>query len=161
MHLRALLLFLFVSTAAAQSDGTALDALKLIPKDAAKRLARIEAHDGSPVPERWHLLVHDPAEERGVREYVVAGGKLAASRTLSQFAEALKPADVFGAGAVKIDSAQVARLAAAFAEANGAKAASLNYELARDATAGVPVAFENPVSYLPSRPGEMPDGVLR
>ena len=138
MYLRAFLFFLFVSTTAAQSDGTALDALKLIPKDAAKRLARVEAREGAPVPERWYLLVHDPAEERGVHEYVVAGGKLAGSRTLSQFAEALKPADVFGADAVKIDSAHVAHVASVFAEANGGRIASLNYELSRDATTGVP-----------------------
>ena len=136
---RAFLFFLFASTAAAQSGGTALDALKLIPKDAAKRLARIEARDGAPVPERWYLLVHDPAEERGVREYVVADGKVAGSRTLSQFAEVLKPADVFGSDAVKIDSAHVAKLATAFADANGAKIGTLNYELSRDTATGAPV----------------------
>ena len=139
MHPRDLLFFLFAITVSARGEGGALDALKLIPKDAAKRLARIEAREGAPAPERWYLLVHDPAEERGVREYVVADGRLAGSRTLSQFAEVLKPADVFGADAVKIDSAQVAKLAAAFAEANGGKLASLNYELVRDAATGVPV----------------------
>jgi len=133
------LIFAIVSIASAQGDGTVLDALKLLPRDAAKRLARIEAREGAPVPERWYLLVHDPAEERGVREYVVADGKLAGSRTLSQFAEVLKPGDVFGADAVKIDSPHVARLAAAFAEANGGRVASLNYELARDAATGAPV----------------------
>ena len=65
VYLRAILFFAFVSTAAAQGGGTALDALKLIPKDAAKRLARIEAREGTPAPERWYLLVHDPAEQRG------------------------------------------------------------------------------------------------
>jgi hypothetical protein len=134
-----LLIFAVVSIASAQSDGTVLDAIKLLPRDAAKRLARIEAREGAPVPERWYLLVHDPAEERGVREYVVADGKLAGSRTLSQFAEVLKPGDAFGADAVKIDSPHVARLAAAYAEANGGRVASLNYELARDTATGAPV----------------------
>ena len=138
VYLRAFLFFLSAFTAVAQSDATALGALKLLPKDAAKRLARIEAREGVPVPERWYLLVHDPAEERGVREFVVADGKVAGSRTLSQFAETLKPADVFGADAVKIDSTHVARLASAFAEANGSRLASLNYELSRDTATGVP-----------------------
>ncbi len=138
VYLRAFLFFLSAFTAAAQSGGTALDALKLIPKDAAKRLARIEARDGTPAPERWYLIVHEPAEERGVREYVVAGGKVAGSRTLSQFAEVLKPADVFGADVVKVDSAHVAKLAATFAEANGSRLGSLSYELSRDAATGVP-----------------------
>ena len=137
--LRAFLFFLFVSTAAAQSDGTALDALKLIARDAAKRLVRIEAREGTPAPERWYLLVHDPAVERGVREFVVADGKLVTSRTLSQFAETLAPADIVGGDSVKIDSAHVAKLAAAFAGANGAKVGSLNYELTRDTVSNGPV----------------------
>ena len=136
--LRTFLFFILVSTAAAQGDGSALGALKLLPMDAAKRLARIEAREGSPAPERWYLLVHDPAEERGVREFVVADGKFLTSRTLSQFADVLKPADVIGADAVKVDSAHVAKLAAAFAEANGAKVGSLNYELRRDAASNGP-----------------------
>ncbi len=139
VNLRALLFFLLsVSTAAAQGGGTALDALKLIPPDAAKRLARIEAREGTPAPERWYLLVHDPVQERGMREFVVANGKFVTSRTLSQFADTLKPADVIGADTVRVDSAHVAKLAAAFADANGAKAGSLNYELARDAASNAP-----------------------
>ena len=135
---RAFLFFILVSTAAVQGDGSALDALNLLPKDAAKRLARIEAREGTPAPERWYLLVHDPAEPRGVREFVVADGKFVTSRTLSQFADTLKPADVIGADTVKVDSSHVAKLAAAFAEANGAKVGSLNYELARDAASNLP-----------------------
>lgn len=138
VNLRAFLFFAFVSTAAAQGSGTALDALKLIPKDAAKRLARIEAREGTPSPERWYLLVHDPAEPRGVREFVVAGGKFLTSRTLSQFADTLMPADIIGADTVKVDSAHVGKLAAAFAEANGAKVGMLNYELMRDAATNAP-----------------------
>ena len=137
MNFRACLLLLFVSTAAVRGDGSALDALKLIPRDAAKRLARIEAREGSPAPERWYLLVHEPTERRGLREFVVADGKLVTSRTLSQFADSLNPADVIGAETVKVDSAQIAKLAAAFADANGTKAGLLNYELARDAVSGV------------------------
>jgi len=135
---RASLFFILVSAAAVRGDGTALDALKLLPKEAAKRLARIEAREGTPSPERWYLLVHDPVEPRGVREFVVADGKFVTSRTLSQFADALKPADVIGADSVKVDSSHLAKLAAAFAEANGAKVGSLNYELTRDAASNLP-----------------------
>ncbi len=139
MQLRLLLFFAFVFSPAAQGEGTALDALKLLPKDPAKRLVRIEAREGSPTPERWYLLVQDAAQDRGLREFVVAEGRLVTSRTLSQFAETLKPADIVGAEAVKVDSTHVAKLAALFAEANGAKAGMLNYELARDEVSGAPV----------------------
>ena len=137
--LRAFLFLLTAITAFAQGSGSALDALKLIPKDAAKRLARIEAREGAPAPERWYLLVFEPAEERGLREFVVAGGKLVTSRTLSQFAETLKENEIIGADVLKVDSVVVAKLAASFAEANGKRAGLLNYELARDIFSGVPV----------------------
>ena len=136
--LRAFLFSVLISSASAQGDGSAFEALKLLPKDAAKRLARIEAREGSPVPERWYLLVHDPAEQSGVREFVVAAGKFVTSRTLSQFADSLKATDVIGADTVKVDSSHMAKLAAAFAEANGTKAGSLNYELARDGASNLP-----------------------
>ena len=139
MTLRAFLFLLTAIAAFAQGEGSALDALRLIPKDAAKRLARIEAREGAPAPERWYLLVYEPVEKRGLREFVVAGGKLVTSRTLSQFAETLKPEEIIGADALKVDSILIAKLAAAFAEANGKKAGLLNYELARDPFSGVPV----------------------
>ena len=139
VYLRAFLFFLSAFTAFAQSDGSALGALKLLPKDAAKRLARIEARDAATVPERWYFIVHDPALPRGMREFVVAGGKVAGSRELSQFAETVSPAEVVGGDALKIDSDRVARLAALFATANGGRVAAINFELARDAAANVPV----------------------
>ncbi len=136
--LRAFLFLLTAITAFAQG-GSALDALKLIPKDAAKRLARIEAREGTPAPERWYLLVFEPAEGRGLREFVVAGGKLVTSRTLSQFAEKLQETEIIGADALKVDSILIAKLASAFAEANGKRAGLLNYELARDPISSVPL----------------------
>ena len=139
MNFCALPFLILAATAAAQSDGTALGALKLLPKDAAKRLARIEARDGAPVPERWYFLVHDPDSPRGVREFVAAGGKIVASRTLSQFADYVNPADVIGTDSVKFNSDQVARLAALFATANGGQIGTLNYELTKIPAQAAPV----------------------
>ena len=138
MNLRPILLFLCAITVAARADNTALAALKLLPKDTAKRLARIEARDGRPQPERWYLLVHDPAVPSGMREIVVTGGKLAASRTLSQFADSLHPADVVGAASVRVDSDAIVRLVASFVVANGARFGALSYELGKDIPTGVP-----------------------
>lgn len=130
--LRVILVASFVFTTCAFAQGkSAIAAIKLLPKDAAKRLARIEAREGAPFPERWYLLAYDPAAQFGMREYVVADGALTASRTLSQFADGLKVADVIGADAVKFDSEAVASLAARFSMANGARFGSLNYELGK------------------------------
>jgi hypothetical protein len=135
VKLSGFLLLTLVSIAGAQSDGSALAALKLIPKDAAKRLARIEAREGTPVPERWYLIAYDPVVPRGVREFVVSGGRLVANRTLSQFADELKPADVVGAESVRVDSGEVARLVERFTAANGARMGSVNYDLTKQAAA--------------------------
>ncbi len=140
MLLRGSFFLLVISLAANSASGeTALAALKVLPKGAARHLARIEARDGSPIPERWHILVHDEQAENGLREYVVAKGELAASREISQFAESLKPEDVIGAAAIRIDSDRAARKAQRYAEANNAEVAAMNYELRKDPTTGAPV----------------------
>lgn len=139
VNFRGFLFLAFVSVAVAQGDGSALGALKSIPQGAAKRLARIEGRDAVAVPERWYFIVHDPALPRGMREFVVAGGKVVASRELSQFAETVSATDVVGSDAVKLDSDRVARLATLFAGANGGKVGSVNFELSRDVVANAPV----------------------
>ena len=138
MNLRPILLLLCSIAVAAHAETTALAALKLLPKDAAKRLARIEARDGRPQPERWYLLVHDAAAPTGIREIVVTGGKMVANRTLSQFVDSLHPADIVGAASIKVDSDTLVRLVASFVVANGARFGSLSYELGKDPVSGVP-----------------------
>jgi len=118
---------------------TALQAVKLLPKDAWARLARVEAFEGAPVPERWHILVHDTREENGLHEYVVANGEVVASRAVSQFAEDLKAEDIIGNDAVKVDSEHAANLAEAYADANKVTFATYNYELKKDADGATPV----------------------
>jgi hypothetical protein len=118
---------------------TALQAVKLLPKDAWARLARVEAFDGAPVPERWHILVHDTREENGLHEYVIANGELVASRAISQFAEDLKADDIIGNDAVKVDSEHAANLAEAYADANKVAFATYNYELKKDGDGATPV----------------------
>lgn len=136
VKLSGFLFLTLLSVAGAQSDGSALAALKLIPKDAAKRLARIEAREGTPVPGRWYLIAYDPGAPRGLREFVVSEGRLAANRTLSQFADELKPADVVGAESVRVDSGEVARIVERFTAANGVRMGSVNYELTKQRGAG-------------------------
>ncbi len=135
----AMFLLVTLAAASAQNATTALSALRLIPRPEAKRLARIEAREGKPTPERWHFLVHDPQAENGVREYVVASGTIVAMRGLSQFAETLAASDVIGIDALKIDTDKFARVAAQYAEANGASDALLNYQLSRESAGGTPV----------------------
>ncbi len=135
-------IILIVATAAtlhAQNATTAMSALKLLPKGDQKRVARIEAREGNPTPERWYILVHNPEDEAGLHEYVVAGGELVASRALSQFAEGVKAEEVIGSEGVRLDSDRVGRLAQQYAVANNVVPATLNYQLRKDADDGTPV----------------------
>src|ERR1700722_718119 len=120
--------------AASDTEGSALNAIKQLPRGEAKKIARIEARDGTPAPERWYILVNDPKDENGLHEYVVSGGEVVASRNVSQFAEVLKPGDVFGGEPLRIDSDRVANIAREYAAANNVTISSMNYELKKDGT---------------------------
>jgi hypothetical protein len=108
---------------------TANEALQQLSADQARNLAMIAARDGTPDPERWHLLIFDPKSETGVREIVVASGVVTANRTLSQFAHALTANDVFGADAVKADSRVLAKTAMQYGAANKVTVTSMHYDL--------------------------------
>jgi hypothetical protein len=139
----AFLLALFAGAAlcqaAADAQGSALNAIKQLPRGEAKKIARIEAREGTPVPERWHILVNDPKDQNGLHEYVVAGGEVVASRNLSQFAESLKPTDVIGSSVVKVDSDKLSLLAQQYAQANNVTIATINYTLSKEGTDAVPL----------------------
>ena len=124
---------------AATDSSSVLKAIKQLPRGEAKKIARIEARDGTPVPERWHILVHDPKDENGLHEYVVSGGEVVASRNISQFAESLKPTDVMGSSGLKVDSDKVAELAQQYAQANNVAIASLNYALSKEGADAAPL----------------------
>ena len=120
------------------SAESALDALKEVPKDQAARIARIEARDGTPAPDRWYILTQDTNAENGVHEFVVSNGEIVASRAVSQFADNLKPDDILGDAPLTIDSDKAAQVARDYAEANGAVVTSMNYELKKDGPDAAP-----------------------
>lgn len=134
----SLLAGLVSTRAESAADNTALGAVRLLPKEAGANLARIEAQDLKGGPERWHLLVYDPAAANGLHEYVVAGGEIVASRSVSQFAESLTAEDVFG-DEIKIDSDKVARTGQQYALANKVSVAELAFQLKRDGAEAAPI----------------------
>jgi len=124
-------------------SGGALEAVSLIPKEAAKRLARVEAREGAPFPERWYVLVFDPDVPTGVREFVVSKSRIVAARQLSQFADTLTEPDSFVDTLLRADADYCIRLGQVYAATNGLKAVSFDFELARPggnltAPSGVP-----------------------
>lgn len=128
--------FLIANGLAASS--TALDALKLLPKEHRARMARIEGREGSPEPERWHILVNDRDAQNGLREFVVADGAIVAERGISQFAESLAADQVIG-DAVRFNSDRAAQIVQQYAQANGVTVGSIAYQLRKDAGSSVPL----------------------
>lgn len=118
---------------------SAYEAVGLLSPEEQAALARIEARDGSPVPERWHLLIYDPAGEAGLRQFTVVDGKIVGSHSVSQFAQSLAPADVFTANSLLFDSVHVARIAQEYCRTNGVTVTSLNYDLRKGTTDGAPL----------------------
>jgi hypothetical protein len=115
---------------------TALEALKLLPKDARKLVARVEAREGSPNPERWHILVNDKGAENGLKEFVVADGAIVAERSISQFAENLSASDALGDD-VRFDSDRAAQLVRQYAQVNAVTAATIDYQLRKDGATAI------------------------
>ena len=120
------------------AGSTALDAVKLLPKELRARVARIEAREGSPEPARWHILVNDRAAENGLKEFVVADGAIVAERGISQFAESLTPEQVMG-DSVRFDSNRAAELVQQYALVNGVTVGSIAYQLRKDGPSAVPL----------------------
>jgi hypothetical protein len=130
-------LLLFAAIAA--SATTALNALRVLLPEQAQNVALITAREGTPEPDRWHVIVFDPSSESGLREYVIAGDRRVASRSVSQFIEKLSAADVLGPAAIKIDSDRVVKTALQYGVANNKTIAALHFDLRKGTTEGVPV----------------------
>ena len=117
---------------AAGSDATAKKALRRLPNTEAQRLARIVAIGGTPVPESWHILSHDPKSETGIRERVVADGAISETTESSAYAGYLTEDDIIGRRAVKIDTDRIFHMANQYALENDLLVASMNYTLEKN-----------------------------
>lgn len=120
------------------AGSTALEAVKLLPKEQRARVARIEAREGMPVPERWYILVNDREAENGLKEFVVADGAIVAERGVSQFSESVTPEQVFG-DSVRFDSSRAAQLVQQYAQVNDVTVANIAYQLRKDGATAVPL----------------------
>jgi len=121
------LLLLAIDTSVA---GTALEALKFLSPEQLQRVAIIAGRDGTPEPERWHIVVYDPAsKDTGLREIVVAGGKKVADRPVSQFAEKLSAIDALSPDALKIDSDKLEKLAMKYGSVNSTTVSAMHFDL--------------------------------
>ena len=120
--------------------GSAFEALKFLTPEQIHRVALIAGRDGTPEPERWYIVVHDPASaETGLREIVVANGKKVAERQLSQFAEKISASDVLPPDALKVDSERVGKMAMKFGAVNSSMVSAMHFDLRKTGPESVPL----------------------
>ncbi len=100
---------------------------------------RIEAREGDPLPECWYIQVYDPESENGLREYVVSGKGITATRNISQFLTGAQVTDVVGSKMVKVDSDDLLKITQQYVEANHLTVAKINYTMLREAINPAPV----------------------
>jgi hypothetical protein len=131
-----LVLLLAVTTASAT---TALNALRTLLPEQSRNVALITAREGTPEPDRWHVIVYDQTSDNGLREYVIADGRRVASRPVSQFIEKLSSSDVMGPDAIKVDSDRVVKMALQYGVANNKTIAALHFDLRKNPTDGMPM----------------------
>jgi hypothetical protein len=125
--------------AKAATAATALDALRVLLPEQSRNVAMITAREGTPEPDRWHVIVFDPRSETGLREYVVSAGRRVAERPVSQFAERLSATDVVGPDAIKVDSDKAVKTALQYGVANNKTIASLHFDLRKNPSDGIPI----------------------
>jgi len=121
---------------AKEKPASAFDAVRLLNPQQQAALAIIAGREGALRPERWHLLLHEPESETGLREVVVTKGKITASRTISQFSEKLSVENVFAPESLKLDSDKVVRTARDYARANHVMIAKMHFDLRRSGPEG-------------------------
>ncbi len=80
-----LIVAFMISSALAQEQGTAYDALRVVGTQIDRRLVSrvisVRGTNGDPQPETWTVRVADRAAVGGVREIEVSGGQIVEQRT--------------------------------------------------------------------------------
>src|SRR5215213_8737080 len=83
----SLALLLFASSAFAAERGSAYEALRVVGtqfhRAALARIISVTGVDGDPQPARWTILIADRAAPGGVRELVVANGRIVSNHVPS------------------------------------------------------------------------------
>lgn len=102
-------LLLFVaSSLGAQERGTAYEALRVVGtqfhRAALSRVISVTGVDGDPQPVRWNVLIADRAAPAGMRELIVANGRIVSNRTPSGTVAGSTTGDTIKTSQLNLDS---------------------------------------------------------
>jgi hypothetical protein len=141
MTLRLLSLATILATMAAPGAEpvSGLTACQALSKPQQRNLARLAAKGGKPSPEIWTIVTREAKAPNGLKEHTVTAGTVVATRATSDLATKLTNADVIGVANLKVDSDQLAELAASYAAANAMTPAAFDYDLRKEGEDAAPL----------------------
>ncbi|MFN2509050.1 MAG: hypothetical protein ABR589_09790 [Chthoniobacterales bacterium] len=137
-----LALMLVASSAAAQEQATAYDALKVVGtqfhRAALNRVISVTGVDGDPQPVRWNILIADRNAPGGVRELQVAGGRIISNQTPGRSVVGSTEAATINTAQLNLDSSGAFSVASYTADKSHTNFSQVAYTL-RTNDRGVPV----------------------
>jgi hypothetical protein len=144
LFISSLTLFLLALSAWAE-ENTAYNALRLVGtlrgEQTLQRVLGVFGESGKPQPNRWVIVLDDPAARGGVRELEIVSNQVASERTPvgSEFAGG-KTIDL---NQLNLDSDGAYQVAEGEAKKNGASFDKVDYRLSADSSAGKPLWVVN------------------
>lgn len=126
----------------AQDAGPALAVFPAIaaqPYGSAVQVVEIRGERGDPDPGQWTAIMKDPGARGGVREITFSDGQITSERTPLRGASEVADLPPIPRSAVSVDSSRVFQIAQREAVKNQIGFHWIDYRLAADPAAGVPV----------------------
>jgi hypothetical protein len=129
-------LLLFSTSALAQENPTAYDALRVVGtklnRDYVNRVISMTGVDGNPQPETWKILLQDQRARSGVREVEVANGNIVSERTPVRTVVGSAEGATIDTTHLNLDSSGAYTVASHTADKSNTRFATVSYTLRTD-----------------------------
>src|SRR5207249_10808166 len=126
-------LLLLGSSALAQGNATAYEALRVVARQSGRgvlnHIVSITGVQGDPQPEKWKIILEDPGARGGVRELQVVDDRISSDRSTSRRAAGSTEGATIDTGRLNLDSSGAYAVASHTAELSHANFATVDYTL--------------------------------
>src|SRR5438067_7107560 len=129
-------LLLLGSSALAQGNATAYEALRVVARQSGRgvlnHIVSITGIQGDPQPEKWKIILEDPGGRGGARELEVADGRIASEETTGRSLAGSTEGAMIDMARLNLDSSGAYAVASHTAEASHARFVTADYTLRTD-----------------------------
>jgi hypothetical protein len=129
-------LLLFSTSALAQGNPTAYDALRVVgtklSRDSVNHVISMKGVEGNPQPETWKILLQDQRARGGVREVEVANGNIVSERTPVRTVVGSAEGATIDTTRLNLDSSGAYTVASHTADKSNTRFATVSYTLRTD-----------------------------